>query len=574
MSSAAISNLNVTPMEGEQPVVKNKPLGERLLEAGHITSTELEMALREQKRHSGRIGKVLVDLGFVTENIITKVLAVETKTEVVDLLSTVIDEDVLALVDYESAKRFRLIPISRKDSVLTVALADAFNVVAIDTIEKETGLTLEVVSALESDILEALERHFSQGRTINDTVDLILSDIEATEKGEPDSQAESPMVRLVDQVIAQSIKNHATDIHIEPDENFLRIRQRIDGVLGSEVLLPKTLQAALIARIKLMADLNVTEKRVPQDGRIRFQYGQTVIDLRLSTLPTNHGESLVMRILDSSGVRVGLDDLGFDDRDREIFSAQMQRSSGLVLVTGPTGSGKTTTLYTALGQVDANVRSVFTLEDPIEYSLPLIRQTQVNADVGMSFAAGLRALLRQDPDVILIGEIRDLETAQLAARAALTGHLVLSTLHTNNSAGVIPRLVDMGIDRYMLPSALSSIVGQRLVRKICKHCKTEIKDTEEMLTRFHMVDDVEKNITLFEGEGCSACNQTGYQGRMAIYEVMVVDEQFHELIIGGATAAELQAIARKAGMKTMQEDGIQKAINGETSLSEIMRVVG
>jgi len=573
MSSAAITNLDVIAMDGEPSVVKSKPLGERLLEAGHITLTELEMALREQKRQGGRIGKVLVDLGFVTEDIITKVLAVETKTEVVDLLSIVIDEEILALIDYESAKRFRLIPISRKESVLTVALADAFNVVAIDTIEKETGLTLEVVSALESDILEALERHFSQGRTINDTVDLILSDIEAAEKGQSDAQTESPMVRLVDQLIAQSIKNKATDIHVEPDENFLRVRQRIDGVLGSEVLLPKTLQAALIARIKLMAELNVTEKRVPQDGRIRFQYGQSVIDLRLSTLPTNHGESLVMRILDSSGVRIGLDDLGFTDRDREIFSSQMQRSSGLVLVTGPTGSGKTTTLYTALGQVDANVRSVFTLEDPIEYSIPLIRQTQVNADVGMSFSAGLRALLRQDPDVILIGEIRDVETAQLAARAALTGHLVLSTLHTNNAAGVIPRLIDMGIDRYLLPSALSSIVGQRLVRKICSHCKTEIKDSEEILSSFKMADDFDKNVTLFEGEGCSACNQTGYQGRMAIYEVMVVDEQFHELIISGATAAELQSMARKRGMKTMQEDGIQKAINGKTSIAEIMRVV-
>ncbi len=572
MSSVAHANLDSAVREDGMPQPRNKPLGERLLEAGHISSIELEMGLREQKRKGGRIGQVLVELGFVTEEIITDVLAVETRTEVVDLLNIVIDEEILDLVDYESAKRFCLIPISRKENILTVALADAFNVVAIDSIEKKTGLTLNVVSAQESDILEALERHFTHGRTINDTIDLILSDAEAAD--ERDTRSESPMVRLVDQIIGQAIKYHATDIHIEPDEKILRIRQRVDGVLGYEVLIPKAIQAALTARIKLMADLNVTEKRVPQDGRIRFQYGQTPIDLRLSTLPTNHGESLVMRILDSSGVRIGIDQLGFNERDKSVFAAQMQRSSGLVLVTGPTGSGKTTTLYTALGQVDAAVRSVFTLEDPIEYALPMIRQTQVNSEVGMSFAAGLRALLRQDPDVILVGEIRDMETAQLAARAALTGHLVLSTLHTNNAAGVIPRLIDMGVDRYMLPSALSGIVGQRLVRRICPKCKTGVKDVEKELERFNLDDTEMEGMELFYGEGCDHCHDTGYKGRMAIYEVLEMGEQFHELIIDGAAAVEIQKMAEETGMTSMQRDGLDKALAGLTTVSEVMRVVG
>ena len=571
--SAVINNQEYIVKDDDvSEAVKKKPLGERLLEAGHISATELEMGLRQQKRHGGRLGQVLVKLGFVTEEIIADALSVETRTKVVDLSDIVIDEEILDLIDYEMAKRFCLIPVSRKGNVLTVALADAFNVVAIDHVEKKTGLALDVVGALESDILEALERHFTHGRTINDTIDLILSDLEAAD--ERDTRSESPMVRLVDQIIGQAIKYHATDIHVEPDERILRIRQRVDGVLGNEILIPKSLQSALTARIKLMAELNVTEKRVPQDGRIRFHYGQSPIDLRLSTLPTSHGESLVMRILDSSGVRIGVDQLGFSDKDKKAFKSQMIRSSGMVLVTGPTGSGKTTTLYTALGEVDATERSVFTLEDPVEYALPMIRQTQVNAEVGMTFSAGLKALLRQDPDVILVGEIRDVETAQLATRAALTGHLVLSTLHTNSAAGVIPRLIDMGVDRYMLPSALSGVVGQRLVRRICKHCKTEVKDIEGEIQKFSFISERDDIDTLFYGEGCSNCNNTGYKGRMAIYEVLEMSDDYHEMIIEGAAADEIQKKAVQNGMTTMISDGVEKAIAGMTSISEVMRVVG
>jgi type II secretory ATPase GspE/PulE/Tfp pilus assembly ATPase PilB-like protein len=437
-------------------------------------------------------------------------------------------------------------------------------------------LLVRVVTAAESDILEALALYFAQGRSINETIDRIMRDGVDTDDEEDELVDGSPMIRLVDQIIALGIKQKATDIHIEPDDKILRIRLRVDGVLHQEVLVPKPIQPALIARLKLMAGLDITEKRSPQDGRIRFVNGQSEVDLRASTLPTNHGESVVLRILNAAGVTLSLEHLGFSANDRERFSAIMQRPYGMVLVTGPTGSGKTTTLYTALSQVDAQARSVFTLEDPIEYAMGGIRQTQIRPEVGMDFASGLRALLRQDPDVILVGEIRDMETAQLATRAALTGHLVLSTLHTNTAAGVIPRLIDMGVERYLLPAALSAVIGQRLVRRICEQCKGLIPDTEAELVKFdlgHLLDAGAGTAQLWKGAGCDACRNTGYKGRQAIYEVMIIDETFHAAIIDEAPTTELEQIARAGGMKTMLEDGVGKALDGLTTVEEVLRIV-
>ncbi|MEL7022141.1 MAG: GspE/PulE family protein [Pseudomonadota bacterium] len=550
---------------------KKMTLGGRLRAAGLITEAQLDLALREQKRNGKLLGEVLIDLGFVSAEVITENLANEAQTKVVDVKSAEISQDVLSKVSFETAKKYKLIPLSVHDGMLTVAFADAFNVVAIDHIERETGLTVEVVTAPEGHILDAVARHYTQGRSIADTIDQIMA--EGSAAAEDEAVNESPLVRLVDQLISLGIKKGATDIHIEPAEKVVRVRMRIDGVMRQEVLIPKLIQPALTARLKLIANLNITEKRVPQDGRIRFDYGQHHVDLRVSTLPTNVGESVVLRILDRSATRLTLGDLGFSKPHTDSIESLVGLPYGMVLVTGPTGSGKTTTLYGSLKLVQSDERSVFTLEDPVEYSLGSIRQTQVRPDVGMDFAAGLRALLRQDPDVILVGEIRDLETAQLATRAALTGHLVLSTLHTNDAVGVIPRLVDMGVDRYMLPAALSSIIAQRLVRVLCPHCRRPHARPAELIESLGLGDAIPEDATLYEAVGCVHCNGTGYQGRSAIYEILTVDERFHAPIISGASAGELKALAAESGMVPMLHDGIAKAMVGVTSLDEVLRVV-
>ncbi len=548
-----------------------KTLGARLKAAGLINDAQLDLALREQKRSGKLLGEVLIDLGFVSAEVITRNVASEAQTRVVDVRHAEIDEQALKLVSYETANRFKLIPMSVSNGVLTAAIADAFNVVAIDYLERETGYTIDIATAPEGHILEAVARHYARGRSIEDTIDQIM--LEGNLPSEDDAATESPLVRLVDQIIALGIKLGATDIHVEPDEKIVRIRMRIDGVLRQQVLIPKPIQPALTARMKLIANLNITEKRVPQDGRIRFVFGQNSVDLRVSTLPINCGESIVLRILDQKGVKLRLPDLGFSEEDTDTIDRMVDQPYGMILVTGPTGSGKTTSLYTSLGMVDCNDRSVFTLEDPIEYSLSSIRQTQVKPEVGMDFASGLRALLRQDPDVILIGEIRDLETAQLAARAALTGHLVLSTLHTNDAIGVIPRLIDMGVDRYMLPPALSAIVAQRLVRRICPTCKEEIKDPDSLVEKLALGDRITGEATLYEGAGCDECNHSGYQGRQVIYEILRIDERFHAPIIKGAGGGEIKALAESTGMRSMFDDGIRKALAGTTTLEEVLRVV-
>ncbi len=550
---------------------KKMTLGGRLKAAGLLTDAQLDLALREQKRNGKLLGEVLIDLGFVSAEVITQNLANEAQTEVVDVQSAEIPEHVLRLVDYETAKKYKLIPYSLVDGMLTLVLADAFNVVAIDHVERETGHTVTVVTAPEGHILDAVARHYTQGSSIADTIDQIMA--EGSAAAEDEAVNESPLVRLVDQLISLGIKKGATDIHIEPADKVVRVRMRIDGVMRQEVLIPKLIQPALTARLKLIANLNITEKRVPQDGRIRFDYGQHHVDLRVSTLPTNVGESVVLRILDRSAAQLSLGDLGFSAKHKDDMEQFVGLPYGMVLVTGPTGSGKTTTLYASLKLVQAEERSVFTLEDPVEYSLGSIRQTQVRPDVGMDFAAGLRALLRQDPDVILVGEIRDLETAQLATRAALTGHLVLSTLHTNDAVGVIPRLVDMGVDRYMLPAALSAIVAQRLVRMLCHHCRRPVQRPDELIESLGLQDMVPPNATLYEPGGCVHCNGTGFQGRSAIYEILTVDERFHGPIISGASAGDLKSLASESGMIPMLNDGIAKAMAGVTSLDEVLRVV-
>lgn len=549
---------------------ESKPLGQRLLEAGLLSEPQLDLALREQRRSGTYLGQTLVELGFVSEEEITRCLAAENDVEVVSIRGITLDPEMVSLITYEVAREHKAFPLGVRDGLLQVVLADPLDVVAQDDIERRTGYPIEVVTAPEAHVLEVIERNFSHSATINETIEQVLSGgLVDTE----DVEHSSPMVRLVDQILSTGIQAKATDIHLQPEARNMMVRLRVDGMLREELIVPKALQSAVIARLKLMAGLDITEKRVPQDGRIKFTFGANKVDLRVSTLPISNGESIVMRVLESDAGQLNFDQLGLRDKDLKRLSGAINHPFGMVLVTGPTGSGKTTTLYTALGSIERETRSVFTLEDPIEYQLPLVRQSQINTDVGLDFATGLRALLRQDPDVILVGEIRDLETAQLATRAALTGHLVFSTLHTNSAVAAIPRLVDMGIDRYLLPSALVAIVGQRLLRRLCPHCKKPAERPAVEILGTDLHDHAATIGEHWEAVGCSQCGDSGYSGRIAVYEVLLLSDAFHDAILSGAKDSDLEHIGRENGMTTMLEDGLAKAAAGETTLSEVVRVL-
>jgi len=555
------------------PTTTPRPqLGTSLLEDGWITQEQLDLAILESKRMGNMLGQTLIDLDFLTEKVLAHYLAEGTNTGMADISATFIPLEILDLVPFELATEFQVLPLERQGNFLKLAMADPLNIVAVDAIENRTGLNVQTRTAPAQALTEAIARHYAHSESIKQLLDKMAAKGHS-DLGEDASQ-EAPVIRLCNQLIIAAIQTRVTDIHIEPDKHYLRVRMRIDGVLAQETLIPKPLQAPITARFKLMANLNLTEKRTPQDGRIPFKLGNRQIDLRVSTLPTNFGESLVLRILDKGTLQLKFSALGFTKNDQSRIQSIIQRPHGIILVTGPTGSGKTTTLYTALSHVNAKEKSVFTLEDPIEYQMPMIRQTQVNAEIGMTFAAGLRALLRQDPDVILVGEIRDQETADLALRAALTGHLVFSTLHTNDALGAIPRLIDMGIEPFLLASALTAVIGQRLVRCICPDCKVPREDAEQVLAELQIERLDESPQQLWKGAGCTACNHTGYKGRAGIYEIILITDQLHGPIVHGPDLEAIRAIIRKQGMPTMFQDGLHKALNGITTLEEVIRVTG
>lgn len=557
-------------MTVESPPKKPKMLGERLLESGLISAIQLSLALSEQRRQGGMLGETLERLGFATQEQISRILASEARTTFVDLDSMIVDSEVLRLVPPDFARAHTALPISREGDVLTVAIADTFDVHAIDTLERTTSLRVDVVAAPPQAIQDAIEQKYSQAVSMDQLVESALTS-GVLEMGE-DAGKIAPLIRLVDQIIAKAVRLGATDVHIGPEEALVRVRYRIDGILHQEAILPKALQAAVEARCKIMAGLDVTERRLPQDGRISFHLGRRKVDLRVSTLPTQFGESVVMRILDKQSGVLSLDGLGMAERDCQIMLQAIAKPHGIILVTGPTGSGKTTTLYAALSTMDSLHRSIYTLEDPIEYRLPLIRQTQVNADIGMTFASGLRSLLRQDPDIILVGEIRDEETAQLATRAALTGHLVLSTLHTNSASGAIPRLINMGVEPYLLASALIAVQAQRLVRKVCKHCSVPDPDSKNFASRYGV--SVAPEDTFLKGKGCPKCMNTGYAGRIAVCEVLRMDEPLVNACRSGVTEREVAHLAKRSGMSSIMEDGLNKARAGLVNLEDLLRVVG
>jgi type IV pilus assembly protein PilB len=558
------------------------PLGEQLLAAGMLTDVQLDLANREQQRHGGRFAQIVAQLGFVAPEVLADFLGRQAGTKAVQLNRVSFDPAVLGLVPLEVARRCLGMPVSRQNGTLTVALADPFDVTAVDTLQQVTGLAIEVVTAPERDILNCLDLYYSSGDTIGESIDKIL-DQKDREAGQSldevlgrmaNKDEDAPVIRVVRQIITRAVNNRASDVHFEPEERMMRVRTRIDGMLFQDVLIPKAMQSAVTTRMKILADLDLAETRVPQDGRATIIVGGRQVNLRVSSLPTSYGENVVARILDPSGQILNLAALGFAPDIEAQLRDVVNKPYGVVLVTGPTGSGKTTTLYAVLQEVSTMDVSTFTLEDPIEYRMSLVRQTQIHEEAGLTFSSGLRALLRQDPDIILVGETRDTETAQLMVRAALTGHLVFSTLHTNDAPGAIPRLLDMGVDAFLLPASLLAVLGQRLVRTICPNCeKEEIKNPEAVFEKLKIVPPAgQSDLRLWRGRGCRLCNQSGYKGRVGIYELMILDERYHDPILRRAGAPEFLRLAQETGMRTMFDDGVRKALQGLTTIEELLRV--
>ncbi|MDP9395012.1 MAG: Flp pilus assembly complex ATPase component TadA [Actinomycetota bacterium] len=552
-----------------------KQLGTVLREDGLLTEDQLASALAEQERQGRSLGRVLVDMGLLTEAQLVAALATQIGLRFVDLTETTVDGSAVMRIPDHVARRHFAIPIGYEDGKLVVAMADPANVFAVDDIRSLTKLEVKPVVATRPDVLAAIDRYYRADSDLDD----LSSAIETGQENDDlanvrEATEEAPIVKYVNLLITQAIQDGASDIHLEPTETDLRVRFRIDGVLHEVMRSPKAIQSGVISRLKIMAEIDIAEKRVPQDGRLSVNAHGKKIDLRVATLPTVWGEKVVMRVLDNSTARLDLTDLGFRDDNYKRYADSFAKPYGMILVTGPTGSGKSTTLYATLNIVSKPEVNVITVEDPVEYRLPGINQVQVNAKAGLSFAAALRSILRCDPDVVLIGEIRDHETAQIAVEAALTGHLVLSTLHTNDAPASITRLTEMGIEPFLVGSAIDCVLAQRLARRLCGKCKEEYVPTPESLiqARFPWRDG-EELPTLFRAVGCSNCAKTGYKGRLALHEVMTVTEDVERLAVERASATAISEVARAQGMSTLREDGLAKVAAGVTSLDEILRVV-
>lgn len=546
---------------------KTKRLGDRLVEAGLLTQQQLELAVREQKRSGELIGRVIQKLGLATEEDIASLLAQDAQTPTIDVTKIETEPETIALVPYEYCKEACILPYRHTRDTITLVMADPFDVVAIDRVEQMTRLKVEVLTAPKPNILERLAASHEREGSLDQTIDELMKISE--HKNADDTTA--PMIRAIEQIIVAAVRKAASDIHFEPDEKSLRIRMRTDGIMQASMLVPKDLQDPFIARIKVMANLDVSETRLPQDGRFSFTHGRRELNLRVSCLPTSYGESVVLRILDSGNLLRSIRSLGLIKEHEEILTKAVNRPHGIVLVTGPTGSGKTTTLYTALNSVNRTERAVFTLEDPIEYRLPQIRQTQIIEKIGLTFSAGLRTLLRQDPDVLLVGETRDTETAQLMVRAALTGHLVFSSLHTNDSISAIPRLIDLGVEPFLLPATLHLVIAQRLVRRLCPACKEQLVDPCEHMRTFNIPVPPDTEPKLWRPRGCPECRHQGYKGRVAIFEIFEVTDDYQSVLVTG-NVEKIQNIAREKGMKRLFDDGLRRAFNGDTTLEEVFRV--
>lgn len=551
---------------------KQKKLGELLVDAGKLSEEKLEQLLSLQKGTGKKLGELLIEKNIFTEDEILKVLEIQLGIQKIDLGEYFIEPQVPTLIQEKIARRHILIPVKRVEKKLFVAMNDPLNVVAIDDIRLITGLEPYPVIASKGDILNAINTYYGKAMAESAIAEFKKQnkrdlDQEFLEDEMANELKNAPVVRLVNTIIKQAVSQGASDIHIEPFENILRIRFRIDGDLREIMDSEKSTHSAILTRIKIMASLDIAEKRIPQDGRIELNVDGKEVDLRISTLPTVFGEKIVIRILDRSGFLLDRSDLGFTDVNNVLYEKIIRNPNGIILMTGPTGSGKTTTMYTILREINDSKKNIITVEDPVEYRLYGINQVQVNNKAGLNFASGLRSILRQDPDVIMIGEMRDTETTEIAVRAAITGHLVISTMHTNSAAATVSRLLDMGIESYLISSSVVGIIAQRLVKKLCEKCKTLVELDETQKKSLGITDG-----KIYQKNGCNHCNQTGYKGRTGIHEIMIINRGIREVIDRRGTMDEIEDIASKNGMTTLTQSCRELVLNGTTSYEEYLRV--
>jgi type IV pilus assembly protein PilB len=588
-------------------------LADLLVKRNFITPDQLKKAIDEQRFKGGRLESILVKLGFVKEDDLLSFLSAQYRVPSIKLSKIEINPNVIKLVPASKAKNYLMIPIQRVGPKLTLAMADPSNIVAIDEIKFMTSFNVEPVVASETEIVEAIKKYYGAGGAIagmgkvsfdaaeynldeesaaaldsamgldDDLVNVddfdalvhgAVDNIEVIETTQADEggEIEGPIIKIVNGILIKAIKLGASDIHFEPYEKSFRVRYRLDGVLRREMALPNKIRNAIISRLKIMARLDIAEKRLPQDGRIKLRLGKgREMDFRVSSVPTLFGEKVVLRLLDKSALQLDLTKLGFEQSSLEDLEKAIHKPVGMILVTGPTGSGKTTTLYSVLSELNKESENIMTAEDPVEYNFMGINQVQMHEDIGLTFASSLRSFLRQDPDIIMVGEIRDFETAQIAIQAALTGHLVLSTVHTNDAPGTISRLIDMGIEPFLISSSVILILAQRLIRKICSECREQIKVHPQLLIDLGVSPDEAKNFNVFKGKGCALCSGTGYKGRVGLYEVMTMKEEVKELVLSRSSTSEIKKEAIRLGMKTLRQSGIHKVKEGLTTIEEVLR---
>ncbi|MCJ7748586.1 MAG: type IV-A pilus assembly ATPase PilB [Desulfobacterales bacterium] len=589
-------------------------LGELLVKKNFITPDQLKKASEDQRLKGGRLESALIRSGFIKEDELLSFLSAQYRVPSIKISKIEVNPNVIKLVPSSISKKYFIIPINRVGPKLTMAMADPSNIVVIDEIKFMTGFNVEPVVASETEIIDAIKKYYGGGGGVAgkgtvsfeatdytleedkgaptdggvmleddfvdvddfdalvhgavDNVEVIETELQLNETGE----IEGPIIKIVNGILIKAIKLGASDIHFEPYEKTFRVRYRVDGVLRRDMLLPMQIRNAIISRLKIMARLDIAEKRLPQDGRIKLRMAKgREMDFRVSSLPVLFGEKVVLRLLDKAALQLDMTKLGFEEDSLAEFQNSIHRPVGMILVTGPTGSGKTTTLYSALSELNKETENIMTAEDPIEYNFMGINQVQMHEEIGLTFASSLRSFLRQDPDIVMVGEIRDFETAQIAVQAALTGHLVLSTVHTNDAPGTITRLIDMGIEPFLISSAVILILAQRLIRKICMDCREQIKPPSQLLIDLGIPPDEVKSFTVYKGKGCAICNGTGYKGRLGLYEVMTMKEEIKELVLARASASEIKKEAIRTGMKTLRQSGLAKIKDGMTTIEEVLR---
>lgn len=571
-------------MEMSKKPFTNKRIGDILIEQGLITPQQLEEVLKMQKDGTKkRLGEALIEIGAISKDELYETLQYIYETEYVDLTNYVIDPEVISFISKKTALRFKLIPISKNDDELVIAMSNPLDIYAIDFIRDHTkAKKVKSLLASEEDVLNAITNYYELG-AYDDIIEKLGTNVILKEEEEEEDlkkfevvSKEALVIQLVNILIVQGVKDNATDIHIEPNEKRLLIRFRIDGILHDIKTLPNKMKSTIISRVKVLAKMNMAERHLPQNGRFQVKFGTREVDLRASIIPTVFGEKVVLKLLDKSKGLIKLEQLGFIPEQLEEFKSIISKSCGIILLTGPAGSGKTTTLYATLNEINSKDKNIVTIEDPIEHKLDRINQIQVEPKINLTFANALRSILKQDPDIIMVGEIRDTETAQIAFQAALSGHLVFSTLHTNDAVSALTRLIDMDIETFLISSSVIGVIAQRLVRVICEKCKEEYIPGKDVLSGLNIKGKLKKGgkIKLYRGKGCSFCKNTGYYGRTSIYELIVLDEAIRSLVISKASSNVIKDTAIKKGMKTLKYSGLEKVIQGITTIEEVLRVAG